>query len=105
MARRAHSGAVEPSPAPRGQRRRAGEVDDQLAHRLLELGALELEHRRGRVRLAVGGVRDDPQRGELEREQLVLELGEPRGDQRVVEQRAALVGLGRPLLGLRRAPA
>ena len=41
------------------------------------------------MRLAVGGVGDHAQRGELEGEQLVLELGDPGGDQRVVEQRAA----------------
>ena len=38
------------------------------------------------MRLAVGGVRHHPQRGELEREELVLQLGEPRRGEGVVEQ-------------------
>ena len=63
---------------------RTGEVDDQLHHVLLELGALELEHRRSRVRLAVGGVRDDAESGQLEGEQLVLEPCELGRDQRVL---------------------
>ena len=55
------------------------------------------------MRLAVGGVRDHAQRGQLEGEQLVLELGDPGGDQRVVEQREP-PRVGGVLLGLRQHP-
>ena len=91
-----------PSPAPLASDGRPGQVDDQLADRLLQLGALELEHRRRRVRLAVGGVGHHAQRGQLEREQLVLELGDPgRGaaGRRRTGRSAQLLGLREHPLG------
>src|SRR5687768_14097996 len=99
-----HLGALA---GERGHRQRAGDVDDQLGRGLLQLGAAELEHRGRRVRLAVGGVRDHPQGGELEGHQVVLQLGDPRGHERVLGERAAadgdragvLLGLGQQPLG------
>src|SRR3954447_8452839 len=57
-----------------GQRERAGQVHEQFGGGLLQLRAPELEHRRRRVRPATGGVGDHAQRGQLEGEQLVLQL-------------------------------
>ena len=58
------------------------------------------------MRLAVGGVRDHAQRGQLEGEQLVLQLGDPGRGQRVVQQGQAAGDAHRAgvVLGLRQHP-
>ena len=96
--RRAQPSCGESSSARDGQRGGAGEVERELADRLLQHRPAELEDGRGRVRLAAGGVGDDAQRGELEGEQVVLQLGDAGADERVVHQVA-----GRRLEGGQRA--
>src|SRR5690606_24497393 len=59
-----------------GDRRGPADVDDELVDGLRELRAAQLQHRRHRIGLVPLRAARNPQGGELEGEQLVLELGD-----------------------------
>jgi len=94
-------GGVGVLPSAGGEGVRPGQVHQQLAGSLLQLSAAELEHRRRRVGLAVGGVGDHAQRGQLQGQQVVLQLGDAGSGAWVLNHRGAVdADLGRVLLGL-----
>ena len=92
------------SPASNGSASAPGGLDAKFGRRLLKLAAAQFEDRRRRVRLALGLGAADAHLREFQRQQFVLDLGDPRSEQRIVEQRApfartcggVLLDLGQP---------
>src|SRR5699024_11285216 len=92
---------------------RTEDIDEELGDVLLQLGALELEHRRARIRLVRTGClgRQDPQLGHLEGGEFGFDPRQTSREQGIVEQSAASglrhrgIGLGAGEVDLRGADA
>ncbi|CAM2160807.1 hypothetical protein PT2222_90024 [Paraburkholderia tropica] len=74
----------------RGQR--TDRIDHQLGERLLDFGALDLQHRRfGTGTATVAGARDHALGGDFERHQFDFDGGHARGEHRIEQQRLAVL--------------